>query len=94
MNEFDNDRCRAKESSNPNPFHIRPKAHVDEEEMSEDERKRSKMPGDVAEENLVLGKTRSRKEKAARHQGQSPKASQGKAQVQRDNHGKIVEEQF
>ena len=72
----------AKESSNPSPFHIRPKAHTEEEEMSEDERKRSKMPGDVAEENLVLGKTRSRKEKAARHQGQSPKASQGKAQVQ------------
>ena len=86
--------CGAKESSNPAPFHIRPKAYTEEEEMSEDEWKRSEMPGDVAEDNLVLGKTRSRKEKAARHQGQSPKASQGKAQVQRDNHGKIVEEQF
>ena len=50
--------------------------------MSEDERRRSKLPGDVAEDNSVLGKPRSRKEKAARHQGQSPRTSQGKAQVQ------------
>ena len=68
MNEFDNGRCGAKESSNLGSFHIRPKAHVDEEEMSEDERRRSEMPGDVAEDNPVLGKPRSRKEKAAHHQ--------------------------
>ena len=67
--------CGAKEFGNPGPFHIKPKAHVEEEEMSEDERRRSKLPGDVAEDNLVLGKPRSRKEKAARHQGQSPRAS-------------------
>ena len=62
--------------------------------MSEDERRRSKLPGDVAEDNSVLGKPRSWKEKVARPQGQSPKASQGKVQVQRDNRGRIVEEQF
>ena len=67
--------CGAKEFGNPDPFHIKPKAHVEEEEMSEDERRRSKLPGDVAEDNLVLGKPRSRKEKEARHQGQSPRAS-------------------
>ena len=49
--------------------------------MSEDEQRRSKLLGDVAEDNPVLGKPRSRKEKAARHQAQSPRASQGKAQV-------------
>ena len=58
--------CRAKEFGNPNPFHIKPKAHAEEEEMSEDERRRSKLPRDVAEDNLVLSKPRSRKEKAAR----------------------------
>ena len=58
--------CRAKEFGNPGQFHIKPKAHAEEEEMSEDERRRSKLPRDVAEDNLVLGKPRSRKEKAAR----------------------------
>ena len=74
--------CGAKEFGNLGPFHIKPKAHAEEEEMSEDERRRSKLSGDIAEDNPVLGKPRSRKEKAARHQGQSPRASQGKAQVQ------------
>ena len=50
--------------------------------MSENERRRSKLLGDVAEDNPVFKKPRSRKEKAARHQGQSPRTSQGKAQVQ------------
>ena len=67
--------CGAEEFDNSNSFHIKPKAHVEEEEMSEDERRRSKLPGDVVEDNPVLGKPRSQKEKAARHQGQSPKVS-------------------
>ena len=62
--------------------------------MSEDEQRRSELLGDIAEDNPVLGKPRSQKEKVARHQGQSPRASQGKAQVQRDSHARIVEEQF
>ena len=62
--------------------------------MSEDERRRSKLPGDVAEDNPVLGKLRSRKEEAAHHQRQSPRVSQRKGQVQRVSHGSIVEEQF
>ena len=81
--------CGAKEFGNPSPFHIKPKAHAEEEEMSGDERRRSKLPGDV-----VLGKPRSRKEKAAHRQGQPPRASQGKAQVQWVNHRSIVDEQF
>ena len=62
--------------------------------MSEDERRRSELPRDVVEGNLVLGKPRSQREKVARHQRQSSRASQGKSQVQRDSHGRIVEEQF
>ena len=50
--------------------------------MSEDERRSSKLPGDVAENNPVLGKPRSQEEKEACHQRQSPRASQGKAQAQ------------
>ena len=50
--------------------------------MSEDERRRSKLPGDIAEDNPILGKPRSQEEKVARHQRQFPKASQRKAQVQ------------
>ena len=72
----------AKEFGNPGPFHIRPKAYAEEEEMSEDKQRRFKLPGDVAEDNPVLGKPRSWKEKAARHQGRSLGPSQGKAQVQ------------
>ena len=74
--------CGAKEFGNLGPNHIKPKAHAEEKEMSKDKRRKSKLPGDVAEDNTVLGKPRSRKEKAACHQGQSPRASQEKAQVQ------------
>ena len=59
--------CGAKEFDNPGPFHIKPKAHAKEEEMSEDERRRSKLPGDVAENNPILGNSRSWKEKVVRH---------------------------
>ena len=50
--------------------------------MSEDEQRRSELLGDIAKDNSVLGKPRSRKEKAAHYQGQSPRASQRRAQVQ------------
>ena len=86
--------CRAKDSGNPGLFHITPKAHVEEKEMSEDEQRRSELPGDIVKDNFVLGKPKSRKEKAACHQGQFPRVSQGKAQVQRDSYGRIVEVQF
>ena len=62
-------------------YHIKPKAHAKEEQMSEDKRRRSKLPGDVVEDNPVLGKPRSWKEKAAHHHRQPRRASQGKAQV-------------
>ena len=62
--------------------------------MSEDERRRSKFPGEVSKDNPILDKPRSWKEKAARHQRQSPRASQRKAQVLWASHGSMVEEQF
>ena len=86
--------CGAKEFGDPGSFHIKPKAHVEEEEMSKDEQRRFKLPEYVTEDNLVLGKPRSLKEKAARHQRQSPRASQRKAQVLWASHGSMVEEQF
>ena len=59
----------SKKLATPSPFHIKSRAHTEEEEMSENERRMSKLPGDVAEDNSILGKLRSRKEKAACHQG-------------------------
>ena len=63
----------------PDPLHIKPKARAEKEEISEDERRRSKLPEDIAEDNPVLGKSRSWKEEVAHHQRQSLRASQGKA---------------
>ena len=67
--------CGAKDSGNPGSFHIKPKAHAKEKEMFEDEQRRSELPGDVVEDDFVLGKPKSQKEKVARHQGQFPRAS-------------------
>ena len=86
--------CGAKDFGNPDLFHIKPKAHAEEEEMSKDEQRRSELLGDIVGDNFVLDKPKSWKEKAACHQGQLPRASQGKAQVQRDSYERIVEEQF
>ena len=58
--------CGAKGLGNPGLFHIRPKAHTEEEEMFEDEQRRPKLPEDIAEDNPVLGKLMSQKEKVAR----------------------------
>ena len=55
----------AKGFGNPDPFHIKPKAHAEKEEMSEDEQRRSKLLGDVAEDHPILGELRLQKEKAA-----------------------------
>ena len=57
--------CGVKGFGNPDPFYIKLKVHAEEKEMSEDEQRRSKLPRDVVEDNPVLGKPRSRKEKAA-----------------------------
>ena len=49
----------AKEFGNPGPFHIKPKGHAEEEEMSEDKRRRSKLPRNVAKDNPILGQPKS-----------------------------------
>ena len=51
--------CGVKELNNPGPLHTEPKAHAEEEETPEDEQRESKLPGDIAEDNPVLGQPRS-----------------------------------
>ena len=64
--------CGAKKIWGPGPFHIEPMAHAEEKEMSKDEQRESRLSGYTSEDNPVLGKPKSRKGKAPRHQGQSP----------------------
>ena len=51
--------CEAKESRDSDPFYIKPKAHAEEEEMPEDERRKPKLPRNITEDNPVLGQPRS-----------------------------------
>ena len=55
------DYCGAKGSRDSGPFHIKPKTHAEEEEVPEDERRESKLPGYTAEDDPVLGRPKSRK---------------------------------
>ena len=72
----------AKGFGNPDPFHIKPKAHAEEEEMSEDEQKKSRLSRYTVEDDPVLGEPRSRKGKVPHHQWRSLRASQKEAQMQ------------
>ena len=90
--------CGAEGFGKPGPFHsklgsfhIKPKAHAEEEETSEDEQGRSKLSGDIAEDNPVLDQPRSWKEKVAYPQRQP---SQTKGPTQWASYGGMVEEQF
>ena len=47
------------------PFHIKPKAHAEEEEMSEDEQRESRLPGYTTEDDPILGRPKSQKGKNA-----------------------------
>ena len=51
--------CGVKELINPSPLYYEPKAHAEEEETPEDEQRKSKLPGDIAEDNPILGQPRS-----------------------------------
>ena len=51
--------CRAKGIGDPDPFHIKPMAHAEEEEMSEDEQRKSRLPRYIVEDNLILSEPRS-----------------------------------
>ena len=52
----------AKGFGDSGPFHIKPKTHAEEEEVSKDEREESRLSGYIAEDDLVLGRPKSRKE--------------------------------
>ena len=56
--------CGAKGSGDSDPFHIKPKTHVEEEEMPEEEQREPRLPGYTAEDDPVLGRPKSRKGKA------------------------------
>ena len=86
--------CGAKGSGDSGPFHIKPKAHAEEEEMPEDEQRESRLSGYTAEDDLVLGKPKSRKRKAPHRQRQSPRASQRKFRAQWASYRSMVEKQF
>ena len=51
--------CGVKELNNLGPLYSEPKACAEEEEMPEDEQRRSKLLRDIAEDNPVLGQPRS-----------------------------------
>ena len=57
----------AKGFGNLGLFHIKPMAYAEEKEMFEDEQRKSRLLGYTAEDNPVLGESRSRKGKAPCH---------------------------
>ena len=85
--------CGAKGSRDPGPFHIKPKAHAEEEEMPKDEQRESRLPRYTAEDDPILGRPKSRKGKVPRHQRQSPRASQRKFQAQWASHRSMIKKQ-
>ena len=83
--------CGVKGSRDSGPFHIKPKAHAEEKEVPEDERRESRLPRYTAEENPVFGKPKSQKGKAPRRQRQSPRVSQRRFRTQWASHRSMVE---
>ena len=88
-----NVHCGAIGFGDPDPFHIKPMSYAEEDRVPEDKQRKSRLPGYIAEDNPVLSRPRSRKRKVPRHQGQSPRASQRKAQAQWASHRSMVEKQ-
>ena len=76
----------AKGIGDPSPFHIKPMTHAEEEEMSEDEQRKSRPLRYAVKDDLILGRPRSLKGEVPRHQGESPRASQWKDQAPRSSH--------
>ena len=73
--------CGAEGFGNLGPFHIKPKAHAEEDEMFKDEQRKSRLLGYTTEDDPVLGEMRSRKGKAHRHQWRFLRVSQKEAQT-------------
>ena len=59
--------CGVKEFGHLSPLYTKPKAHAEEEEMPDDERRKLKLPSSIAEDNPVLGQLRLRRGRAACH---------------------------
>ena len=54
----ENSLCGVKEFGNPDPLYTKSKAHAKEEEMPKDERRKPKLPRNIAKDNPVLGQPR------------------------------------
>ena len=61
-----------KGSTGFSPFHSMPKVHAEEEEVSEDGRRKSILPKCTAEDDLVLDRPKSQDRKVPRRPRQSP----------------------
>ena len=85
--------CGAKGSKDSGPFHIRPKAYTEEEELPEDEWRESRLLGYTVEDDPVLGRPKSQKGKAPHCQRQSPRGSQRRFRAQWFSHRSMVEKQ-
>ena len=88
-----NDYCEVKGIGDPGLFHIKPMTHAEEEEMFDDEQRKSRLPGYAAEDDLVLDELRPRKGEVPRHRRESPRASQWKAQASWNSYKGMVEKQ-
>ena len=63
------------------PFHLKPKAHAEEEEVLRDKWKESRLPECTAEDDPILGRPKSWERKAPRRPRQSPWGSQKRFQA-------------
>ena len=63
------------------PFHLKPKAHVDEEEVPGDEWRESRLPECTAEDDLVLGRPKSWEKKVPLCSRTSTRGSQKRFQA-------------
>ena len=73
--------CGAKGSGDSGPFDINPKAHAEEEEVPEDERRESRPPNCTAEDDPICDKPKSWERKASRRPRQSGRRSQKRFQA-------------
>ena len=69
--------CGAKGFRGSDPFHIKPKAHAEEEEMPEDEQRESRLLGYTVEDDPVLGRPKSSKGKRHAARGNPLEHSKG-----------------
>ena len=86
-----NGSCGVEGSGDFGPFDIKPKAHVEEEEVPEDELKESRPPDCTAEDDPILDRPKSWERKASRRPRQSTRGSQKRVKALWANHRGMVE---